>query len=231
MGVFDVPAWDLIQAIAKDLQGEFKVQKPVWTDFVKTGMHRERAPDRDDWYFIRIGSLLYRVCKDQPLGVGSLRTYYGGRKHRGVKKEKFRKSSGKIIRLGLQELEKLGLIKKEKKGRVITSKGQSYLNKRSKEVFEIVKKRDEEFAAQEALRREKAKQARTVEQKPLEQKSLAQKAGQRFEQKGIKYEQKIGQKPEYKPEQKPIEQKFEQKSEHSAGHKPVPNPVEKDVKK
>ena len=129
MGVFDVPAGDLIEEIAKDLAGEFKLERPAFTEYVKTGSHKERAPQREDWYFVRAASILYRIFKEGALGVGSLRTYYGGKKNRGVKPNRFRKASGKVIRQAMQDLEKAGLIKKAAKGRAISPKGHSYLVK------------------------------------------------------------------------------------------------------
>ena len=134
MSVFDVPPAELISSIAEDLEKKFKVKQPEFTLFVKTGQNRERAPQQRNWYYLRLGSLLYRVFKEGPVGVGSLRTYYGGKKNRGRKRHKFRKASGKIIRHGLQQLEELGFIKKEKSGRVITPKGQSYLTKKANEL-------------------------------------------------------------------------------------------------
>ncbi len=134
MNVFDVPTAELISSIAEDLEKKFKVKQPEFTLFVKTAQSKERAPQQRNWYYLRLGSLLYRVFKEGPVGVGSLRTYYGGKKNRGRKRHKFRKASGKIIRHGLQQLEELGFIKKEKKGRVITPKGQSYLTKKANEL-------------------------------------------------------------------------------------------------
>ncbi len=137
MGIFSVPAIELIEGVAKDF-GK-RIERPGWADFVKTGSSRERAPLRRDWFYVRMASILYRVYIDGPLGTESLRTYYGGRKRRGVRTEHRRKASGKIIRFCLQNLEKEGLIKKLKKGRGITAKGESYLNKKAKEIEELLK--------------------------------------------------------------------------------------------
>jgi small subunit ribosomal protein S19e len=134
MSVFDVPAGDLIDAIAEDMEKKFKIKQPEFTLFVKTGCSRERAPQQKNWYYMRLASLLYRVFKEGPVGVGSLRTYYGSKKNRGVRRHKFKKAGGKIIRTGLQQLEELGFIRKDKKGRVITPKGQSYLTKKANEL-------------------------------------------------------------------------------------------------
>ncbi len=133
MGVYDVPTPFLLEAVAKDLKEHKKVTQPAFALFVKTGAQAERAPQDPDWYFTRCASILYRVFKDGPVGTESLRTYYGGRKSRGVKPHKHYKAGGKIIRLALQQLEKSALVKKgEKGGRTITPLGQKYLNEMSK---------------------------------------------------------------------------------------------------
>jgi small subunit ribosomal protein S19e len=127
--VFDVPARELINEIALDLKKS--IPEPEFVRFVKTGVNRERAPQQRDWYYIRMASILRRIFVNGPVGTQRLRTYYGGKKNRGVRPHKFYKGSGKIIRSCLQALEKQGLIKKDKKGRVITPKGQSFLSKKA----------------------------------------------------------------------------------------------------
>ena len=128
--VQDVLAHPLIEKIANDLKENKKLKAPEFTLFVKTGSHRQRAPDNPDWWFIRMGSILRKVYVSGPVTVKSLRAYYGGKKERGVRPSKFRRSGGKIIRVCLQELGKLGYIKisDDKKGRVITPQGQKYLD-------------------------------------------------------------------------------------------------------
>jgi small subunit ribosomal protein S19e len=105
---------------------------------MKTGTHRQFPPQQDDWWYIRVASILRRIYLDGPVGVQRLRTYYGGRKDRGHKPEKFRKAGGSIIRKCLQQLEAAGLIEKNKdskrKGRVISEKGKKFLSNIAKEV-------------------------------------------------------------------------------------------------
>lgn len=128
--VFDVPADLLIAHVAADLKEKQKVEAPAWVAYVKTGAHKERAPQDPDWFYVRVASVLRRVYLDGPVGVESLRTYYGHRKARGGKPHEFRKAGGKVIRLSLQILEKLGLIEKDKNkdGRRISGKGEKYLH-------------------------------------------------------------------------------------------------------
>lgn len=132
----EVPASELIREIATLFRENPAIKEPGFVPFVKTGSHRERAPIQKGWYFTRLASVLYRVYVDGPLGTESLRSYYGGRKSRGVKPEKFRKASGKVLRVCMQELEKQGLIQKHKKGgREISSRGQSMLERTAKEML------------------------------------------------------------------------------------------------
>jgi small subunit ribosomal protein S19e len=131
--IHDVDPQKLIEAIAEDLKKEKEIVPPEWAPFVKTGVHKERAPDSVDWWFTRSAAILRTVCNRGPIGTSKLRAKYGGRKNRGRKPERFKKASGNIIRKILQQLEKAGLLEQEKKnlkkGRKITSKGQSLVDK------------------------------------------------------------------------------------------------------
>ncbi len=124
----DVPADELIEAVKVDLKKSIKM--PEWAKFVKTGAGRQRPPQQEDWWWTRAAAILRQVYLHSPVGVSRLRTAYGNRKDRGVKPEKTTKAGGKIIREILKQLEGLGYVKKTKKGREITPKGQSYLDKK-----------------------------------------------------------------------------------------------------
>lgn len=127
--VYEIPPDKLIAKAAEDLKTNVKLKMPKWVEFVKTGTHREREPDNPDWWWIRSASVLRKVYLNSPVGVQRLRTAYGDRKHRGVKPEEFRRAGGKIIRTILKEFDNLGLTEKSSNGRIITKKGQSYLDK------------------------------------------------------------------------------------------------------
>jgi len=72
--------------------------------------------------------------------VGSLRKEYGGKKRRGVKPSKKKKSSGKIIRLALFQLQKLGIIEKDQKGkRRLSKKAQQDMDIRSAKLLSFIK--------------------------------------------------------------------------------------------
>ncbi|MBU0662653.1 30S ribosomal protein S19e [Candidatus Micrarchaeota archaeon] len=184
----------LIDEVAKELKG--KIEAPQWTDFVKTGVNRNRAPQNPDWYFVRAASILYRVYADGPVGTESLRSYYGGRQRRGVRTEHFRKASGKIIRTCLQALEKEGLIKKVErgKGRTITGKGESYLHGRAKVVAEGFKKIRADENAKEKERAERALKARAEAERKKQALKIAENREQGVAQQGV-VQQSTPQKP------------------------------------
>ena len=135
--VYDVPAHALILELAKDLKENKKLKQPEFAMFVKTGSHKERAPHDPDWWYIRMASILRKTYIDGPVTVKALRNYYGGKKRRGVRPPIFRRASGKIIRVCLQDLGKLNLIKitEKKEGRMITPDGQKFVDKISADLF------------------------------------------------------------------------------------------------
>lgn len=134
--VRDVPAQKLIDFVAKDLKENQKIEMPEFAKYVKTGISRERAPQREDWWYVRMSSILRKVYITGKVNVKSLRSYYGGKKNRGVKPEKFCKAGGKIIRVCLQDLGKIGFVKiADDGGRVLTKKGQSYLDKLATQII------------------------------------------------------------------------------------------------
>lgn len=134
--VYDVPADMLIERLASYLKEKIsEVKPPEWAKFVKSGMHKHAPPVNPDWWYIRAASILRKIYIRGPIGVEKLRAMYGGRKDRGVKPEHKYKGSGSIVRKILQQLEKADLIAKEgNKGRNITNKGRSLLDKLANEI-------------------------------------------------------------------------------------------------
>jgi small subunit ribosomal protein S19e len=127
--VYEIPADKLINEVACDLKEKVKLKRPEWALFAKTGAHKERQADDEDWWWIRAASILRKIYLNGPIGVQKLRTTYGGRKNRGAKPEEFHKAGGKNIRVILKEFDQLGFTEKVSGGRRITAKGQSYLDK------------------------------------------------------------------------------------------------------
>lgn len=125
----DTNASELVKRTAEELKKVMK--QPEWSLYVKTGAGRDRPPAQQDWWYLRAASLLRRFYVDGPVGVSRLRSYYGGLHRRGHKPAHFKKASGKIIRVLLQDLEKLGYVQKVDKpikGRKLSPGGQKFLN-------------------------------------------------------------------------------------------------------
>ena len=131
--ILKVNAQDLIREAAQQLKKQRLVQPTDWSKFVKTGHAKDRVPDNPDWWYYRSASVMRRIAKLGPIGTEKLRTKYGSKKNRGHKPEQFFKASGSIIRKVLQQLEASQLIKQAQKGvhkgRILTPKGQSFLDK------------------------------------------------------------------------------------------------------
>ncbi|MFX0114121.1 MAG: 30S ribosomal protein S19e [Candidatus Hodarchaeota archaeon] len=130
--VYQVPADMLIEALAEDLKNEYStfIQPPSWTHYSKTGRHKIKPPEREDWWYVRAASLLRKVSVKGPIGVEHLRKLYGGRKNYGVAPNHFVKGSGNVQRKLLQQLERAGLIRiLPGKGRTPTPQGQALLDK------------------------------------------------------------------------------------------------------
>jgi len=131
--IYDVDQNALIEKAALELKKIPEMKAPAWAMFCKTGTFKERPPMRGDWWFVRSASILRKVARMGPIGVAKLRTLYGGKKNMGMRPERFYKGSGSILRKALQGLEKAGLVKQDEKskykGRRITPKGKSLLDK------------------------------------------------------------------------------------------------------
>ncbi len=131
---YDVKAEPLIMEVAEDLEEEFDA--PDWTEYVKTGVSKEKPPQQSNWYHIRCAAVLRRVYMDGPIGVSKLRTIFGDNKNNGHGPEHHGKASGKVIRTALQNLEEAGLVEEiEGEGRQITEDGQALLDDYASEVL------------------------------------------------------------------------------------------------
>jgi small subunit ribosomal protein S19e len=130
----DVDTNKLIERAAEKLKG-MKLEKPAFVGIVKTGCHVQRPPDQPDFFFIRCASILRQAYAKNVVGTGRLRRHYGGRKSRGVKPQRHAPAGGSTIRKAMQQLEKAGLMAKEKTGgRRLTAKGRALLDRAAKDV-------------------------------------------------------------------------------------------------
>ncbi len=135
--VYSAEPTALIKKLAEKLKtfAEVNVPREVKLGFWKTSCAKEYAPESDDFWFVRAASLLRRLALKKQIGVSRLRKEYGSRQRNGLHPARFRKSSGKIIRRILQQLEKAGLVVVEKSaGRKLTATGHSLVDKAAHEI-------------------------------------------------------------------------------------------------
>ena len=128
----EIKSEEFVKKCSEELKKTKDIQMPEWARYSKTGVHKKNPPHLEDWWFVRAASILRRIAIDGPVGVSRLRTFYGGRKERGHKPEKFKKSGGNAIRKIIQQLERAGFVeqnKEGKKGRVLTEKGKRFIGK------------------------------------------------------------------------------------------------------
>ncbi|MDH7516751.1 MAG: 30S ribosomal protein S19e [Candidatus Thermoplasmatota archaeon] len=137
--VYDVPAKDLIDTVAKKLREEKTIVPPEGCSYWRTGVDKEKPPENRDWWYTRCASVLRKLYITDAIGVERLRAEYGGNRDRRTKPNRVRKASGAIVRRALQQLEQAGYVTKVRgKGRVLTPKGRSFLDKTSYEVLQNI---------------------------------------------------------------------------------------------
>lgn len=129
--IFSKEPAEYVIALAEALKNVPEFDIPEWTFFIKSGSSRERPPTQDDFWYLRSASILRQLYVKGVVGVGKLRTRYGSRKDRGGRPDHFRKASGKIIRVILQQAEKAGFVEKLDRlqhGRRLTEAGRDFLD-------------------------------------------------------------------------------------------------------
>ncbi len=160
VNVYDIDPQKLIKATAEKLKKLENIKEPEWAKFVKTGHSKERPPIEKDWWYIRAAAILRKVYIRGPIGVSKLRVLFGSKKNRGFKPEKFFKAAGNHIRKILQQLEKEGLVTKKEddvhKGRVITPKGKSFLDKIATELQKEAPKKEAKAEPKKASKKKEA---------------------------------------------------------------------------
>jgi small subunit ribosomal protein S19e len=139
--LYDVPAEDLIEAVAEEIDDD--LEEPEWLAFAKTGTGRELPPEQEDFWSRRAASLLRKVAVDGPVGVERLRSAYGdatnGSTRYRVRPNHKRDASGNVIRTALQQLEEAGYVEtSEKRGRSVSGEGRALLDETASELIEAL---------------------------------------------------------------------------------------------
>ena len=149
--VYEMPTDKYNQQLASALKEIPEFKEPEWAIFVKTGVAKKRPPQEKDFWHKRAASILRQIYINKIVGVGKLRTRYGSKKNRGMRPERFKKASGKIIRTILQQAEAAELLEKQiepgkRAGRKLTVKGREFL-----ESIKIEKKEPTDISKNEQL--------------------------------------------------------------------------------
>lgn len=136
VNVYEMNPQEYNEKLAEALKKIPEFEVPEWVAFVKSGPAKERPIEEEGFWHKRAASILRQIYKKEIVGVNRLRTKYGSKKNRGYKPEKFMKSSGKIIRMILQQADKAGFteiaknvrgVKRMKPGRKLTDYGKKFL--------------------------------------------------------------------------------------------------------
>ncbi len=193
--IYNCDPSELIEKSSEELKKLESIKAPDWALFVKTGMHKERPPLKNDWWYVRTASVLRQIYRFGPIGVSKLRVKYGGKKNRGAKPEHFYKGSGSIIRKIIQQLEKEGFVKKDlkslHKGRLITAKGKKFLNDIAVKISNVPQKKEEPVKEVKEETKKEAKPENKTEQKETKTEKKAE--AKQEPKKEIKQEEKAKQ--------------------------------------
>ncbi|HYA57447.1 MAG TPA: 30S ribosomal protein S19e [Thermoplasmata archaeon] len=143
----DVPAAALLPRLAAELKSRQAVAPPPWASFVKTGVHKQRAPTQSEWWYLRSASVLRKIYVRGDVGIERLSAEYGGKKDRGSAPYHARRGSRAVLREIVHQLEKAGLVQPYKtRGRRVSPQGQKLLDSISKELLTALAKERPELA-------------------------------------------------------------------------------------
>lgn len=143
----DVPPSALLPKLAGELRTRASVSPPAWAAFVKTGVHKEKAPVQADWWFLRSASVLRKIHLKGPIGVEHLASEYGGKRNRGSAPSHARTGSRSVAREIVQQLTQAGLVMADKnRGRRLTAEGQKLLDGVARSVLKGLSESQPELA-------------------------------------------------------------------------------------
>merc|ERR1711874_861376 len=75
VSVKDVDQHKFVRALAAFFKKSGKVKQPEWTDLVKTAVFKELAPFDEDWFYIRMASLVRHIYIRSPIGVKTVKPF------------------------------------------------------------------------------------------------------------------------------------------------------------
>ena len=143
----EVPASALLPKLAAELKSRQAVAPPPWASFVKTGVHKQRAPTQSEWWYLRSASVLRKIYVRGDVGIERLSADYGGKRDRGSAPYHARRGSRAVLREIVHQLEKSGLVQPYKtRGRRVSPEGQKLLDSISRDLLTALAKERPELA-------------------------------------------------------------------------------------
>lgn len=137
--IYNLPAQEYNLKLAEALKKVSAFKSPEWVEFVKSGAGKERPINEPDFWYKRAASILRQIYLNKVVGVNRLRTKYGSKKNRGFQPEEFRRASGKIIRVILQQSDEAGFTEKVKPIRGVRARSGRKISERGKKFLEDIK--------------------------------------------------------------------------------------------
>lgn len=135
----DVPPATLLPKLATELKSRNAVVPPPWAAFVKTGVHKQRAPLDPEWWYLRSASVLRKIYLLRSVGVTRLSAEYGGKRDRGSAPYHARSGSRSVTREIVQQLQAAGLVEPFKgRGRRVSAAGQKLLDAVSRDLLKAL---------------------------------------------------------------------------------------------
>ena len=135
--VLDVPSNKFVNELALFFKEKNIIKLPEWSPIVKCCHANEIVPLSNDYLYVKAAAsarILY-VTKKKSLGVGSLRSFFGKKKRRGVQPPKSMKAGGRCIREIVHQLKQNGYVENYGNaeettfGLVLTKQGRTELDK------------------------------------------------------------------------------------------------------
>ncbi len=128
--VKDIPASQFVTALAAHFKKSGKFQPPANHDLIKTGIHKELAPQDADWYYLRLAAIARKIYLNGGSGVSGLAHSFGGSYSNGLHCKHHQRAATGNIRFAVQALEAAKLVgaKEGKTGRFVTSAGRRELD-------------------------------------------------------------------------------------------------------
>eukprot|EP00178_Gracilaria_changii_P021360 TRINITY_DN6350_c0_g1_i1.p1 TRINITY_DN6350_c0_g1~~TRINITY_DN6350_c0_g1_i1.p1 ORF type:complete len:157 (+),score=16.85 TRINITY_DN6350_c0_g1_i1:19-489(+) len=134
--VKDLSANEFVAAFAQHLKKNNLIERPNWVDYVKLSTKNELAPLDEDWIYYRVAALARKIYLRPRTGVRLLSHFYGGKIRVSSRPPRHETAGTKVIRWGLQQLEKNKIIKKDTKdnvlklkSRIVSKEGRAILNR------------------------------------------------------------------------------------------------------